>query len=103
MINIENYGWHPDMMPDDGEGLPARVTAVHRERYELICRHGTIFGRLKNAIYYGQDEFFPTVGDFVLLQYETAGDSLIVKTLSRKSFFFRRDPTEEHGVSCYNI
>ena len=97
MINIEDYGWEPSMLPENAGGLPARVTAVHRERYELICRHGTIFGKLKTAVYYGQGEEFPTVGDYVLLQYQPIGDSLIIKTLPRKSFFSRRDPTPSRG------
>jgi len=97
MIDIENYGWEPSMLPEDAAGIPARVTAVHRERYELVCSHGTVFGKLKTAIYYGQGEEFPTVGDFVLIQYEASGDSLIIKTLPRKSFFSRRDPTPGRG------
>ncbi len=97
MIDIENYGWQTSMLPEDADGLPARITAVHRERYELICSHGTIYGKLKTVIYYGQGEDFPTVGDFVLIQYEPTGDSLIIKTLPRWSFFSRRDPTPGRG------
>jgi ribosome biogenesis GTPase len=77
---------------------PARVTAVHRERFEVICRFGESFARLKSSVYYnGSNELFPTVGDFVLLQYQADGDSLIVKTLSRKSLFSRRNPTPGRG------
>ena len=90
MIDIKTYGFMTSMLPPDAAGTPARVTAVYRERYELITEHGTLFGRLKTAVYYGQNEKFPTVGDFVLLQYESAGDSLIIKTLPRRSFFARR-------------
>lgn len=97
MINIENYGWQPSMLPEDADGIPARITAVHRERYELICQHGTVFGKLKTSVYYGQGEEFPTVGDFVLLQYESAGDCLIIETLPRGNFFSRRDPTPGRG------
>ena len=97
MIKIEEYGWLPSILPENAEGLPARVTAVHRERYEIICQHGRIFGKLKTAVYYGQGEEFPTVGDYVLFQYEQTGDSLIIKTLLRKSFFSRRDPTPGRG------
>lgn len=90
MIDLVDYGWTPTMLPECAEGIPARVTAAHRERYEIICEHGTIYGKLKTSIYYVQGEEFPTVGDFILLQYEPAGDSLIIKTLPRKSFFSRR-------------
>ncbi len=97
MINLEEYGWLPSMLPEGANGVPARVTAVRRERYELVCPHGTVHGRLKSAEYYERGETFPTVGDFVLLQYETGGDSLIIKTLPRTSFFSRRDPTPGRG------
>ena len=34
--NLIDYGFNPTMMPDDVRGTPARITAVHKERYELI-------------------------------------------------------------------
>ncbi|MCL2047070.1 MAG: ribosome small subunit-dependent GTPase A [Oscillospiraceae bacterium] len=97
MTELEKYGWQQSMLPQDVEGIPARITAVHRERFELVCQHGAVFGRLKTAVYYAQGEEFPTVGDYVMLQYEDAGDSIIIKTLERKSFFSRRDPTIQRG------
>ena len=97
MIDLKQYGWNPSMLPENADDLPARVTAVHRDRYELICEYGTVFGRLKSSVYYGQDEEFPTVGDFVLIQYVENGDSIIIKTLPRTSFFSRRDPTPGRG------
>jgi ribosome biogenesis GTPase len=93
LTDLKLYGF-PSATDREAEGEPARVTAVHRERYEVISRFGEGFARLKASIYFtGSGELFPTVGDFVLLQYEQNGDSLIVKTLPRKSFFSRRDPT----------
>ena len=48
----------------------ARITAVHKERYELVCEHGLISGKLKSSIYYGSNkELYPTVGDYVLIEY----------------------------------
>ena len=97
--------------------LPARVLAAHRNRYDMICEHGMIAGVLKTGIYHrrpsttqnpsatrnssshhdstsyrGSGEEFPTVGDFVLVQYVKSGDSVICATLPRKSYFSRRDP-----------
>lgn len=93
MINLENYGWHKSMLPNGTEGIPARIVAVHRERYELVCEHGHVFAGLKSSVYYDKtEEAFPTVGDFVLLQFQQNGDSLIIKTLPRKSLCSRRDP-----------
>lgn len=73
----------------------ARVTAEHRERYELAGALGSFFGRLKSAEYYGDGaaEAFPTVGDFVLVDYNESGDSRIVKTLPRTAVFERPDPS----------
>jgi len=97
-LNLIDYGFVPTMMPEDVSGIPARITAVHKERYELVCEYGYTFERLKTSIYYaGGFEDFPTAGDFVLIDYNPDGDSRIVKTLKRKSFFSRRNPTPGKG------
>jgi len=91
-LNLVDYGFSPTMMPEKVSGTPARIMAVHKERYELICEHGQVFGRLKASIYFGEgNESFPTTGDFVLIQYNRSGDSKIEKTLERKSKFARSD------------
>ena len=77
--------------------IPARVTAVHRERYQLVCEYGEIYARLKTKEYYVEFEEFPTTGDFVLINYIANGDSQIIKTLPRKTFFSRLDPTPGRG------
>ena len=98
MISLLDYGFIPTMLPEDEKGIPARITAVHKERYEIACEHGQTYGRLKTSIYYGEEyESFPTTGDFVLVNYNNSGDSQIIKTLERKSFFSRRDPTPGRG------
>lgn len=75
------------------DGTPARVTAVHKERYELVTEQGNCFGRLKSGVYFVDNtEEFPTTGDFVLIDYNPLGDSLIIKTLPRRSIFSRRQP-----------
>ena len=86
---INNYGFAPAMMPAGAQGTPARVLAVHKDRFELVCESDLCSGRLKASIYYGSNiEPIPAVGDFVLIN----GDGQIIKTLERKSFFSRRDP-----------
>ncbi len=83
---------------DEVSGIPARVTAVYKERYELICESGQAFGRLKTGVYYAKGrESFPTTGDFVMISFNQSGDSQIIKTLPRKSFFSRRDPAPGRG------
>lgn len=94
MIDLIDYGFTLAILPDNAKGIVARVTAVHKERYELICESGQCFGRLKASVYYGPGgELFPTTGDFVLIDYIVDGDSRIIKTLERKSYFSRLDPS----------
>lgn len=92
MYDIFDYGYIPAMLPEDMAGIPARVTAVYKERYEIVSDYGISYARLKAGIYYNNSsENFPTTGDFVLIQYNPSGDSLIVRTLERKSKFARND------------
>ena len=89
-MNLTDYGYVPNT--ENLPGIPARVTAVHKERYEIVCQHGITHARLKTKEYYREDEVFPTVGDFVMIQYVPNGDSLITATLPRRTFFSRREP-----------
>ena len=92
MIDLKQFGYMETGIQKSGT-LPARITAVHRERYELVCEHGTKHGKLKTSVYYGRDLHpFPTVGDFVLFTDVEGGDCQIIKTLPRKSYFSRLDP-----------
>ena len=89
-LNIHDYGDVPDT--DGLPGVPARITAQHRERYELVCPRGFAHARLKAGEYYAGGELFPTVGDYVMIDYIENGDSRILATLPRRSFFSRRAP-----------
>jgi ribosome biogenesis GTPase len=95
-MNLTDYGFIPAMLSTDNtlqdNHIPARVTAVHKERYALFCKHGECFGRLKSSNYFvGGSEEFPATGDFVLIKYNLSGDSQILKTLPRRSKFSRSD------------
>ena len=94
---LEQYGFSPALLPQDAQGLPARITAVHRDRFALVSEEGEGFGRLKTKEYYTAGELFPTVGDFVLIRPVPGGDSQILRTLARKSFFARHDPDPNAG------
>ena len=89
-MNLNDYGIvpHTENMP----GIPARITAQHKERYEIVCQHGITHARLKASAYYAGTELFPTVGDFVMINYVENGDSQIIATLPRRTFFSRREP-----------
>lgn len=100
---LESYGFLPAMRAAlEARGLadeiPARITAVHKERYALVCDRGEGYGRLKSAVYFNDGaEPFPTTGDFVLIQYNDLGDSVITQTLPRRSYFARKNPTLGQG------
>ncbi len=79
------------------------ITAVHRDRYEVMMKdennYKSCYARLKTGVYYSDkyEEEFPTVGDHVEMEYNPVGDSLITKTLPRKSKFSRKDPDVGRG------
>lgn len=80
------------MLPANATGIAARIIAVHRERYTMVCQLGECFGRLKSGRYRrGDAEEYPTAGDFVLIEFNASGDSQILATLPRKSKFARND------------
>ena len=89
-LNINDYGYVP--VKENIRGIPARVTAVHKERYAIVCEYGEVYARLKSGAYYGGMEIFPTTGDFVCIDYIENGDSRILATLPRKTYFARREP-----------
>ena len=99
---LEKYGFTKEMLKENevfdvAMIIPARVTAVHRDRYQVVCEHGETYARLKTKEYFVEYEEFPTTGDFVLIKYIANGDSQIMKTLPRKTFFSRLDPTPGRG------
>lgn len=89
-MNLIDYGYVPNT--ENLPGIPARVTAVHKERYEVVCQHGITHARLKTREYFLESALFPTTGDFVMLNYVPNGDSQIIATLPRRTFFSRREP-----------
>ena len=89
-LKLTDYGMIPNT--NDMPGIPARVTAQHKERYELVCERGETCARLKTKEYYWGTELFPTVGDYVMIQYIADGDSQILSTLPRREKQVRREP-----------
>ena len=89
-MNINEYGTVPNY--DNLPGIPARITAQHKERYEIVCEHGITHARLKTKEYYVNQCIFPTTGDFVMVNHVPNGDSQIIATLPRRTFFSRREP-----------
>lgn len=89
-MQLNDYGPVPCM--DGLPGIPARITAQHKERYEIVCQYGLTHARLKTKEYYAGTELFPTVGDYVAVNYIEDGDSQILATLPRRTCFNRREP-----------
>ena len=95
-MKIKDYGFdnHTNF---ESIGTPARITAVHKGRFGIVSDFGEGFAQLKGKEYYYESEIFPTVGDFVLIDYNKDGDSRIIKTLPRRTYFSRRDPDKGRG------
>jgi len=96
-LNIKDFGFYYDLACDNTSGTPARVTAVHKGRFGIVSDFGEGYASLKSKEYYYEGEVFPTVGDFVLIDYVENGDSRIIKTIKRKTYFSRRDPDKGRG------
>ena len=91
-MNLIDYGLLSDVYRTNDTADYARVIAVHKERYDLVSCHGQCQAKLKASVYFNNcSEDYPTAGDFVEIQYNPMGDSLILKTLHRISKFSRNN------------
>lgn len=84
-MNIENY-----TIPvlNDPNCIAARVTAVHRDRFQIMTQFGSTFARMKRGLHLNE---MPTVGDLIRIEYNPAGDSMAVEILPRRTLFARMD------------
>ncbi|MDD3409872.1 MAG: ribosome small subunit-dependent GTPase A [Eubacteriales bacterium] len=96
MIDLIEYGYHGD------DENAARVTAVHRDRWEIAAREGVGFAVLKGSAYQG-DAPRPAVGDFVRVRWNPLGDSVITETLPRFSVFERSDDGGHHADFTHGL
>lgn len=92
-MSIKNYGFNPLTIRENTKGIPARITAVYRDRFGIVCDLGTGLARLKPSAYYADGEQNPTTGDFVMIDWQQNDESRILKTLPRKTYFSRLDPS----------
>lgn len=90
-MNIKDYGFKENLIRNNVEGkIPARIIATHKERYEIVCDKGNGFAKIKRGCFYDNpDSIYPTIGDFVLIEWNKIGDSMITETLKRESSFSR--------------
>ena len=97
-MNIEQYGFRRTDLPQDARGIPARITAVRRGCFEIVCDRGAGLARLAADARREDGETGPTAGDFVLLDWREDGESRILEMLPRRTRFSRRDPSSSgHG------
>ena len=83
MIDLKKLGYEKEKYGKTEQGVPARVTAVHRERYEVISAQGESFARCRASAYRNcRAADYPTVGDFVELKNSTIGEGTKISHLT---------------------
>ena len=99
-MNIKDYGFKNNINTDK---TIARIFARHKDRYEIVCNEGQGFAQIKRGCYYDNpDSIYPTTGDFVAIQWNPTGDSMIYETLKRESSFSRTASTSDRNHKLHN-
>lgn len=99
-MNIKDYGFKNNINTDK---IIARIIATHKDRYEIVCNEGQGFAQIKRGCYYDNpDSIYPTTGDFVAIQWNPTGDSMIYETLKRESSFSRTASTSDRNHKLHN-
>lgn len=89
-MNIKDYGLKEEKIAGKINGIPARIITTYRDRYEIVSDKGKGFARLKKGSFYDNpNAIYPTIGDFVMIEWNSMGDSQIIETLKRDSSFSR--------------
>ncbi|MBQ7667985.1 MAG: ribosome small subunit-dependent GTPase A [Clostridia bacterium] len=87
-MNIKDYGLKSNVT-ENIDNI-ARIIATHKDMYEIVCNKGKGFARIKRGAFYDNpNAIYPTTGDFVLIELNDSGDSMIYETLRRNSSFSR--------------
>lgn len=106
MINIEQYGldsfYRKEFEKFKESGFEAgRISAEHKERYNVITRYGEITGEVTGRFLYDTDDpsDFPKTGDWVAVTYfEEDNKCIIHNLLKRRSHFSRGQAGKETGM-----
>ena len=90
-MDIKDYGLKDNILEKTNKDKTiARIIATHKDRYEIVCNNGQGFAQIKRGCYYDNpNSIYPTTGDFVLIEWNDTGDSMIYETLKRESSFSR--------------
>lgn len=88
-MDIKDYGFNKEIEIKDNR-IVARIVTTHKDRYELVSDNGFSYGKIKRGCFYDNpNAVYPTTGDFVLIEWNETGDSMICETLRRTSSFSR--------------
>ena len=99
-VDIKNYGFTEadsiaalDLLKENASLITGRVIEQRRNIYKIVCEYGDIGAEIKGNFYHKLETSgeLPAVGDFVILQYNRQGNSLITSVLPRRSKFSRTD------------
>ena len=103
-MNIKDYGLRENILEKiDKNKTIARIIATHKDRYEIVCNSGKGFAKIKRGCYYDNpNSIYPTTGDFVLIEWNESGDSMIYETLKRESSFSRAASSSDRNRELHN-
>ena len=103
-MKIEDYGLKESILNCLGkEKTIARIVATHKDRYEIVCNNGSGFAKIKRGCYYdNSNSIYPTTGDFVLVEWNNSGDSMIYETLKRESSFSRTAASSDRSRELHS-
>lgn len=101
-MNIEDYGFKNNYIKTENQ-IPARILATYKNRYQIVCNNGEGFAQIKRGCYYDNpNSIYPTTGDFVLIEWNDSGDSMIIETLKRESSFSRAASSSDRKHELHN-
>ena len=103
-MNIKDYGLKENLIKNIDESKTiARIIATHKDRYEIVCDKGHSFAKIKRGCYYDNiNSIYPTTGDFVIIEWNQTGDSMICETLKRESSFLRTASSSDRNHELHN-
>lgn len=103
-MNIKDYGLKENLIKKlDENKTIARIVATHKDRYEIVCNMGQGFAKIKRGCFYDNpNSIYPTTGDFVIIEWNETGESMICETLKRSSSFSRTSSTSDRNHELHN-
>lgn len=101
-MNIKDYGLKENLIKKYEGQTIARIIATHKDRYEIVCNKGQGYAQIKRGCYYDNpNSIYPTTGDFVIIEWNPNGDSMISETLKRESSFSRAASTSDRSHTMH--